>query len=309
MKIHNFDVAILGSINLDNVFRCQFFPKPGETIISKEFYSGPGGKGLNQAVAAVRNSVSTIMLGAIGSDANGTYLLNFLKDENINTSGVVIDENKSTGIAHIIIDDNAENSIIVASGANETIFEVTAAIQFTKIIIAQLETPIEVIKTAFKMAQESGLVRILNCAPVNHKAIEIFDLCDILILNQHELSSFSGIIPVYNDNKVENYEEIVQAARKILINEEQTIVVTLGGDGVLVVDKQNYKFIKARQVKPIDTAGAGDCFCGTLAAQIAKGHDVITAAKIANVAASIQVTRKGAAVAMPNQEEIDAACG
>ena len=294
-------VLVIGSINLDNVFKCKIFPNPGETILCDEYFYGAGGKGLNQAVAVARDNVTTIMAGAIGNDPNGSYLLEFMKNENINTN-TIIKTNQPTGVAHITIDKNSENSIIVASGANmsETI-PLPANFENNDIILSQLEIRISVIEEYFKAAKANNKTTILNCAPVNKEAETIFELCDILIMNEHELQSLANLATVPT-----NHDDIHKAAIGILCNYTQTIIVTLGSEGVMVVNRAWAKTIPARKVKAIDTTGAGDCFCGIIASRLAQGMSIIDAAICANIAASIQVTHQGAAAAMPSKQEIDA---
>ncbi len=297
------NVAVLGSLNLDVVFHCEALPIPGQTLLCDDFATGPGGKGLNQAVAARRAGAETSLLGAVGADASGDALLSFLKREDILTHGVVTLADAPTGVAHIVVDRDGENSIIVASGANRAVPAdrlATAGLQ-ALVWLAQLEMDIEVVGGFLREGRQAGARTILNAAPAIEAARSLFGDADLIIVNEHELAQFSGVpCPAGNDAAIE------QAARKLMVRDDQILIVTLGAKGTQLVDSRSSFHVAAAPVVAVDTTGAGDCFCGVLAASLAQGASVPDAVRRANIAAGIAVGRTGAAPAMPLKDEIEA---
>lgn len=297
-------VEILGSLNLDVSFSCAALPGPGETVLCSSVVSGPGGKGLNQAIAARRAGAKVRMSGAVGADSNGASLLSFLESEGIDTDGVARIAGIATGLAHIVVDQSGENSIVVASGANEHANSQRLAAKGAapRVYLAQLEVSIETVGAFLSEGRRAGSPTILNAAPAISEATGIFACADILIVNEHELAQFSGA-------SCSDGEElsITHAARMIIGRADQTIIVTLGAAGTQIVDLTSTLRLPARPVTAIDTTGAGDCFCGVLAASLADGISVEGAVRRANMAASLAVQRTGAAASMPMKAEIDTA--
>lgn len=297
-------VAILGSLNLDVVFSCDSLPAPGETILCSDVRSGPGGKGLNQAVAARRAGCAVILIGAVGRDANGVTLLGTLEQEGIDPDRIARLDDAPTGLAHIMVDRGGENSIVVASGANKADFPLRSLIDGIEapVFLAQLEVGLAPIKAFFAQARRTGSRTILNAAPAIPAASALFEDSDILILNEHELAQFSGASCPASDEAA-----IAEAARSLMVRDDQAIIVTLGARGTQIIDATGSRRIPARMVTVTDTTGAGDCFCGVLAASLARGAALADAVGRANLAASLAVQRSGAAAAMPTEAEIDAA--
>ena len=294
-------VEILGSLNLDVSFSCQVLPAPGETVLCPNVYSGPGGKGLNQAVAARRAGVKVKMAGAVGADSNGESLLSFLAAEDIDSYGIVRCTDTATGLAHIVVDQSGENSIVVASGAN--MYASPPAREpddASCVYLSQLEIGIEVVGAFLSDGRRAGSTTILNAAPAVPGASAIFDFADILVVNEHELSQFSGMACADRDEY-----SITEAARKLIQRADQTIIVTLGACGTQIVNSNATLRLPAHPANAVDTTGAGDCFCGVLAASLAAGLTVRDAVQRANKAASLAVQRTGAANAMPFEAEID----
>jgi len=297
-------VEILGSLNLDVSFSCEAPPRPGETVLCSSVVSGPGGKGLNQAVAARRAGADVKLAGAVGADPNGATLLSFLQSEGIDTDGVAELADAATGLAHIVVDRSGENSIVVASGAN--IQASNPPLELARnaaphVYLSQLEIDIGAVGAFLDEGHRAGGTTILNAAPAVPAASGILTFADILIVNEHELSQFSE-----TPCSAEDAESITDAARKIIQRIDQTIVVTLGAAGTQIVDMTSSLRLPAHSVIVVDTTGAGDCFCGVLAASIAAGLPIIDAVRCANKAASLAVQRKGAANAMPRKAEIEA---
>ena len=297
-------VEILGSLNLDVSFSCEALPRLGETVLCSSVVSGPGGKGLNQAVAARRAGADVKLAGAVGADPNGATLLSFLQSEGIDTDGIAELADAATGLAHIVVDRSGENSIVVASGAN--IQASSPPLELARnaaphVYLSQLEIDIGAVGAFLDEGHRAGGTTILNAAPAVPAASGILTFADILIVNEHELSQFSE-----TPCSAEDAESITDAARKIIQRIDQTIVVTLGAAGTQIVDMTSSLRLPAHSVIVVDTTGAGDCFCGVLAASIAAGLPIIDAVRCANKAASLAVQRKGAANAMPRKAEIEA---
>lgn len=294
-------VEILGSLNLDVSFSCEALPAPGETVLCSDVSSGPGGKGLNQAVAARRAGAKVKMAGAVGADSNGTALLSFLETEDIDTDGIERLSDAATGLAHIVVDRSGENSIVVASGANRRASAPARRPDNASLVyLSQLEISIEVVDAFLRNGRRAGSTTILNAAPAILQASAIFEFADILVVNEHEVSQFSGMACADREEG-----SITAAARKLIQRPDQTVIVTLSACGTQIVDANASLRLPAYPAIAVDTTGAGDCFCGVLAASIAAGLPISDAVRRANRAASLAVQRTGAANAMPLQAEID----
>lgn len=242
------------------------------------------------------------LVGAVGSDPNGASLLAFLRNENIDTTRVARLDDKPTGLAHIMVDQRGENAIIVASGANKSDMTTSliAAPCRAPVFLAQLELELDAVEVFLNQGRTTGARTILNAAPAIEEASALFLHADFLIVNEHELARFSG-------QPCEQETAIAQAARALISRADQTIIVTLGAQGTQIVDSKAIERIPAYLVNAVDTTGAGDCFCGVFAAEIASGSPVAAAVRKANKAASLAVQRTGAAAAMPSKAEIDRA--
>lgn len=297
----HYEVAVLGSLNFDIVFACEAMPCPGETILCDTVKKGPGGKGLNQAVASRRAGATTILLGAVGADGDGETLLRVLEEADVSTDGVRRLNLSHTGLAHIIVDYRGENSIVVASGANKSaelgadLFETVEA----AIFLAQLEMDVDLVSAFFARGKAIGRPCVLNAAPALAKAASLLSHCDFVIVNEHELALFCDV-----DLSNAGIGEYITAGRSIVTG-QQSLLVTLGAAGVIWITAENARHFAATKVEPIDTTGAGDCFCGVFAASMAKGQNVPDAIERAMAAAAVAVTRKGAAHAIPLAIEYD----
>jgi ribokinase len=300
-------VCVLGSLNVDVVSRVQTLPRPGETVLAAAVTRHVGGKGANQAVAAARAGASTRLLGCVGQDGDGAWLLAYLAGSGVDTSAIVADPATATGQAFITIDENSENTIVVAGGANAAWpgpSEMAAAIGAPRVLLAQLELDLDVIGAALAACGPDTL-RIVNAAPATPKAAALFAACDLLIVNETELSVYAGA-PA-DGLGAASLAEFEAAARRLLRGPGQSAIVTLGGAGVLAIDADGATHIPPYRVTAVDTVGAGDCFCGFVAAGLAQGRALIDAARQANIAAALAVTRPGAAEAMPTLDEVAAA--
>jgi len=292
MASSRFDIAVVGSLNTDMVLGVAAFPAPGETLVATRMQSGAGGKGLNQAVAAARAGARTAMIGLVGSDERGQVLLDTLGNDGIDISAVKRVGDRPTGLATILVRDDGQNMIVVASGANAA--ALPAGPIDAAICLASLETAVEGVEAALHGARAAGSLCLLNAAPARAEAIGLFALADLIIVNETELEGYAGAsLPM------------VEAARSLITHEEQTIIVTLGADGVLAVDRASSRSFAAPVVKAVDATGAGDCFCGVLAAALARQAPLGAAIEEAIAAAALAVQRHGAADALPYRAEID----
>ncbi|HEY1753009.1 MAG TPA: ribokinase [Caulobacteraceae bacterium] len=299
-------VCVLGSLNLDIVCRVAALPKPGETVAGRSVARLPGGKGANQAVAAARAGARTHLIGAVGRDEAGDAMLAAMREAGVETDQVQRLAGHATGQAYIWVSDAGENSIVVAGGANLAVgpeLPDAAAAAQSRVLLAQLETPAATIEALFSGAPaEAGCLRMLNAAPAALEARRLFPLVDILVVNETELASFAGA-PCDPDN----LDEVVTTARALISREGQTVVVTLGKAGAVSVSGRDRLIVAGRPARVVDTTGAGDCFCGVLAARLAEDDAMPSALRWANAAASLSTERAGAAPSMPTRGEIEAA--
>ena len=303
-------VLIIGSSNMDLNIYIQRFPKPGETVTGGKFKQFLGGKGANQAVASVRSGANTIFIGKIGKDAFGDQMISRLTEEGINMNHVIRDSSHSSGVAFILIDEKGENMISVAPGANfhltkSDIAKNAEIIKNAKVLVVQMEIPIETIEEIFQIASEGEGYKILNPAPLKFISGEVFKNIDIVIPNKGELFRLHSLLG-FSELNSELRENIIQASKHITTLGVKIVITTLGSKGSLVYNEEKDEIIEipAFKVNAVDTVGAGDCFNGILACQICEGKTVVDAVKYATAAASIAVTRKGAQESMPYSEEI-----
>lgn len=281
-------VTVLGSINVDTILRVEALPGPGETVMASVSNRLPGGKGANQAVAAARMGAAVAMVAAVGEDADGAWMRGILAADGIDVTGVrtVV---APTGAATIAVDRAGENLILVAPGANAALVPLHLPSAIPGVLLAQLEVPVPVVEAALSRA---GGMRLLNAAPAVPEAAALFGRCDVVVVNEHELACYAGT----GDPEA--------AARRLLSHRGQTIVVTLGAAGAVAVRGDGVLRVPGRRVVPIDTIGAGDCFCGALAAELASGVAMAPALAIANAAAALCTLSQGAVPAMPTRAAV-----
>lgn len=299
-------VVVAGSINMDVVATASRHPRVGETVAGQAVHYFPGGKGANQAVAAAKLGASTALIGRLGTDAFGQQLRTFLAAQGVDLL-VKDTADIHTGTAIITIAD-ADNTIVVVPGANALVSaEDVAAPVLAKgdVAVSQFEIPQATIGVFFKRAREAGATTILNPAPAMACSPELLDLVDILILNETEL----GLLARAELHDTDEPARFIEAARRLPAASDKIIGVTLGKRGVLALVGGEPSLIAGRIVKAVDTTGAGDCFVGALAAQLANGKALRDALEYANAAASICVQRMGAAPSMPTAAEVAALRG
>jgi ribokinase len=296
-------ITILGSYNTDLVVRTPRMPVPGETILGGPYFTGPGGKGGNQAVAAARLGGDTTLVVKIGRDYYGDQAVQNLAKEGIDTRAVIRSDTSHTGTAFIIVDQCGENMIVVASGTNMQftpgdIDGVREAILQAGMLVLQLEIPIETVAYAASLAHAAGIPVLLNPAPAQPLKDGLLKIVDYLTPNETEIQQITGL-------PVRDIREASQAATALLSRGVKNVVVTLGEKGALIVSRQGDLHIPGRKVDALDTTGAGDAFNGALAVALAEGRSLPEAVAFANAAAALQVTRLGAAPAMPYRDEVE----
>ncbi len=294
-------VVVFGSVNMDIFLSVDQLPVAGETVSASSIKRMPGGKGANQAIACARFGSTTSIIGSVGDDDFGAALIGYLEENLVDTTGLETLENRETGQAHICVSEKGENTIVVVPGANHAGRGADGVVRDTdaKVCLTQFEVPLEQVRQ-FLESQAPGCIRIINTAPAIVGGDSLFALADILVMNESELATYSG-----NSVNKSDLTAIVQSAMKLLSSREQRIVVTLGSEGVLIVSADDFTRIEAIMVKPVDTTGAGDCFCGVMAACIANGDELKSAVKLANSAAGMSTTRHGAAPSMPIRREVE----
>ena len=286
---------------MDIVSQVEKHPRSGETVKGKDFSYIPGGKGANQAVAAHRLGGNVSILGKVGEDAFGKALLQFFKNEGMNTDSIAVSEKITTGAAFVAVDSSSENIIYVSGGANDDLTSAdTKRVEIERgdIVSATLETPVETTKQLFNEARKIGAKTILNAAPAILDAEVLFPFVDYLIVNETELSVFARTeIP-------KNEKEVVEAMKK-LQKSVRNIIATLGSKGVVALIEEKVITLNGHKVKAVDTTAAGDCFVGAFVVALQNDKIIKQAMDLANVAAAISVQRPGASSSLPTKNEME----
>lgn len=302
------NIVVIGSSNTDMVVKTSHLPAGGETVLGGDFFMNAGGKGANQAVAAARYGNRVVFVAKTGDDLFGRQVRKSMAEDGIVTDYVFVDKEHPSGVALITIDKDAENCIVVAGGANMYLSPAdidTAAEEILKadVVLMQLESPIETVAYAARMAAKAGIPVILNPAPAPAPAEALSEalLKDLFLItpNRSEASRISGI-------EVTDMESAHRAAKAIHEMGPKNVIITLGSDGSLVYDGSMFMRVEALKVEAVDTTAAGDTYNGVLASVIAEGKSLIEAVREANIAGAISVTRMGAQPAAPTREEIAA---
>ena len=292
------DILVVGSLNTDLVVRAPRFPQPGETISGEDLQVIPGGKGANQAVAAARLGSSVSMLGRVGKDNFGDMLLINLKSNQVDSQLVQRDD-ASTGTAIIIVDSNGQNSIVLSAGANGKVSsaDITSFLDH-KLLMLQLEIPLETVFSAAQRAHENGLRVILNPAPAQQIPAALIARADFIIPNETELSLLTGL-PVSDINSTE------QAARKLLDQGAQNVIVTLGSKGALIVTPTQVTQVDTYVVEVVDTTAAGDAFIGGFATALLQDRSLEESVRYGCACGALATTKFGAQPSLPTRADVE----
>ena len=295
-------ITVVGSANIDLTFRATRLPRPGETVFGTTYHQGFGGKGANQAVAAARLGGLVSFVGRVGADDFGRSMADQLTHEGIDLQFLTHDPERPTGTAAILVDDAGENAIVGVPGANlgllpEHIRDATELLQRSAIILAPCETMIETIVKVFQIAHGGGRLCIFNPAPARMLPDELLPLLDLCIPNETELH-------ILTDRATESLDDVVSAANVLRSRGSETVIVTLGSRGALLVGRDGHLHVPSMSVTAVDTSGAGDAFCGALATFLADGEPLPRAIRQASIVAAISVTRHGTQASFPRRTEI-----
>lgn len=290
-------IIVVGSSNTDLIVRVPQLPRPGETVLGGEFFTAAGGKGANQAVACARLGAATTFVARVGADAYGSAALVQFQQEGLATEHVLTDATAPSGVALILVGADGQNSIAVAPGVNArlTPADVEAAratFATAKILLLQLETPLETVLAAARLARQFGLTVILNPAPAQPLPAEIYPLIDILTPNEHEAETLTG------------EHEPERAAQTLLARGVKTVIITLGEAGALWATATHSERVPGFHVQAVDTTAAGDAFNGGLAVALARGELTPSAIRYAHAVAALSVTKLGAQPSLPTAQAV-----
>ncbi len=296
-------VVVVGSLNMDLVMRTPRVPEGGETLNGHAFSTLPGGKGANQAVACARLGGTVAMIGQVGDDGFGKVLRDGLSADGIDVSGVKQTASVGTGVAMILVEDIGQNRIVLASGANGalTLADIDAqasAIEGAAILVVQLEVPMAIVQHAIGIAHAAGVPVLLNPAPAAPLPEDIWPQVEFLVPNESEASLLAGI-------RVSDASSAFAAARIFRQRGVGCVLVTLGEQGVAVVDDSGERHRPAQVVKAVDTTAAGDTFIGGLTAGLVEGMSLDDAVALGQRASALCVTRHGAQPSIPYRREVN----
>ena len=288
-----YDIVVVGSINADLVFEADKRPNPGETLIGKDFKTVPGGKGANQAIAASRLGAKVAMMGCLGEDQNGIFLEENLKVNNVETKFIKKVKGVPSGVAGITLAEG-DNSIIVVPGANYEVDKTyidknKEVIKSAKIVLLQLEIPIEVVEYVIDICSKNRVKTILNPAPIQTLKEDTLEKLDYLTPNEHEFEILYGS----------------KREEEMLKKHKNKLIITKGSEGVSFSDGDKVINVPSNKVEVVDTTGAGDTFNGSFAYSLVKGMSIKESIEFANKAAAISVTKFGAQGGMPTLKEVD----
>jgi ribokinase len=295
-------ILVIGSSNTDLIIKLERIPRPGETVIGGRFATAAGGKGANQAVAAARAGGKVGFLARVGRDDMGERAVAGCVRDGIEVRHVIRDRSQPSGVAFIFVDRDGENSIAVASGANEQLSpadvkKAGSLLREASIILLQLETPLKTVQAAVQLAVRAGVKVLLNPAPARALPDDLLRHVYLLTPNETEAELLTGV-PVGNRSAVS------KAADALLARGVENVIITMGARGAFVAGPGIRQRIPAHEVKSVDATAAGDVFNGALAVALAEGKPLLEAAKFATAAAAISVTRLGAQTSAPNRQEI-----
>ena len=296
-------LVVLGSVNADHVLQVASFPRPGETLHGHSYCVIPGGKGANQAVAAARLGADIAFIASVGDDSFGHEIREAFANEGMNIEAVMIEENMPTGIAMIQVAATGENSICISAEANGCLRPTRIEphhhlIENADTLLMQLETPVETIKAAARVAKQSGTRVVLNPAPAQPLSDDLLQLIDMITPNETEAELLTGV-------KVEDITSAQKAADILHAKGIKQVMITLGSQGVWFSQEGKGRQIPGFRVDAKDTTAAGDTFNGALLTRLQEGGDTEEAIRFAHAAAAISVTRMGAQTSIPHRREVE----
>lgn len=297
-------IIVVGSMNMDIVIKVPYIPAVGETILADEVGFFHGGKGANQAIAAARLGGNVHMIGKVGKDEYGNSLVRNLKDNNVNTGGILFDDAFPTGTAYINVSRSGENNIVVNQGANgnlsvQDIKNNSGLFESGDICIMQLEIPVETVKYVIDLCSEKGIKLVLNPAPANVTVNDYLKDVYAVIPNEIELSILTG-------SKITSHDDLLTSSQKLLEKGAVNVITTIGERGIIFVNKDTSFITDAVPVERKDTTAAGDTFIGAFCVAVYEGKTIKEAIKFATYASALTVTKEGAQESLPTREEVEA---
>jgi len=303
-RVQDLKVVVVGSTNFDMVVKSERLPKEGETLLVSNLKFFPGGKGANQAVAVARLGARTSLVGAVGTDIIGDFLLQGLVAEKIDTTCVRRDSDRATGSAFIMLFPNGNNCIAVDPAANFSlspadIERAKNVIERADALLTVLEIPLEAVEAALRLARQAGKLTVLDAGPPRYCPAEILTLADVVSPNETELANLTG-------EEVQGRVSAHDAAEKLLSLGVKTVVLKLGSDGSMLVTSKKSKHFPACKVAAIDPTAAGDAFTAALAVELAAGYDFDHSIRFANCAGALAASKLGAQPSLPRRAEVEA---
>ncbi len=301
------NIVVVGSSNMDIFCYTDHLPEPGETLIGDRYWMTLGGKGANQAVGARRLGAEVTLVGRVGDDLFGQRMLDNFSSHGMALDHIQVDREAGSGVALILVDKQAENSLVVVPGANMRIApaDVEAAARVLRaadVLLMQLEIPLETIQRAVDIAHEGDTLCVLNPAPARPLPDVILEKVHLLTPNQSEARVLTGI-------PADTLEDAEAAGQALLDKGVQTVIITLGAQGALIVRPGETTHVEGVSVDAVDTTGAGDAFTAGLAVALAEGKTLEQASRLANLAGALSATKPGAMPSLPTRDEVEAFAG
>lgn len=296
-------IVVIGSTNTDMTIQTDVLPQVGDIVAGGKFRICPGGKGANEAIAASRLGGSVSLITKTGNDLFGRQAKQMFSSEGIRTDYIFSDANNPSGVALIMVNNAGEKYISLAQGSITTlsleeIDKTRSEIMDAKVLLIELETPIETALYAARIASESGVPVIINPSPQQTLPDELFSLASIMIPNRSEASKLTGV-------DVNDFDSAEEAARKLADKGVETVIITMGHRGALMLRDEETHIIEAFDADVKDTSGAGDVFCAAVCVAISENKDLLSAMKMASAAAALQVSRDGMMDAIPYRYEVE----
>jgi ribokinase len=297
-------VVVVGSSNFDIVVRAERLPKEGESLLVRDLQFFPGGKGANQAVAAARMGAKVSLVGGVGEDMIGDFLIRGLKSSGIDTTWVKRSSERATGCAFIMLFPNGNNCITVDPAANlvltpADVERAREVIEHADAVMSVLEVPVDVVETAFGMARHAGKLTVLDAGPPRHCPLEILRLADVVSPNETELAHLTG-------EEVSGRVSAREAAEKLLTWGVRTVVLKLGSDGSMLVTPTGTTHFPSYKIEAVDPTAAGDAFTAAFTVEYATGGKIGDAIRLANAAGALAATKLGAQPSLPTRQEAQA---